>query len=274
MGSETRTLQEAADHLGVHYMTAYRYVRLGLLPAERVGRSWAVRSDDLAAFQAERESGDAGLARPPADWASRLERRLLAGDRLGVLGVLEGALAAGTEPVELYLDVVAPAMAAVGDGWAAGRVEVSVEHRASVILTQSLAIIGARFARRGVSRGVVVFGAVAGERHALPVRLLSDVCRAAGYEVMDLGDDVPVDSFAAVVDGLERLVAVGVSTTMPAHADAVRETVTALRQVTDAPILVGGAGIVDGEQARALGADHYAPDARAVVDVLEELPVG
>ena len=44
---ETLSLHQAADELGVHYMTAYRYVRLGVLPAHREGRSWRVRRADL-----------------------------------------------------------------------------------------------------------------------------------------------------------------------------------------------------------------------------------
>ena len=52
------TLQEVADELGVHYMTAYRYVKLGLLYAEKRGGSWMITTDDLAAFQS-RTRGDA-----------------------------------------------------------------------------------------------------------------------------------------------------------------------------------------------------------------------
>ena len=40
-------LQEAADRLGVHYMTAYRYVRTGRLPATRIGSQWWVDPGDL-----------------------------------------------------------------------------------------------------------------------------------------------------------------------------------------------------------------------------------
>ena len=46
------TLQEAADRLGVHYMTAYRYVRTGRLPAQRSGSQWLVDPKDLGAVGA------------------------------------------------------------------------------------------------------------------------------------------------------------------------------------------------------------------------------
>ena len=80
------TLQDAADTLGVHYMTAYRYVRHGLLPARKVGGTWRVTVADLEAFRsgtpgaASDESGSGESRRRKAPWAERLEARLLAGE--------------------------------------------------------------------------------------------------------------------------------------------------------------------------------------------------
>ena len=48
MPKKPLTLQQAADKLQVHYMTVYRYVRTGKLPATRVGSVWQVDPDDLA----------------------------------------------------------------------------------------------------------------------------------------------------------------------------------------------------------------------------------
>ncbi len=274
--SDALTLQEAADELGVHYMTAYRYVRLGLLVAHRNGRAWVVERDDLELFRAEREApaeeaDDAGRPKRHADWARRLERRLLAGDRQGAMGVLEASLAAGSDPVDVYVDVVAPAMEAIGSGWEAGEVDVAVEHRASVIISQTLAVLGNRFARRGVSRGVVVVGAAPNEQHALPVRIVADVIRLAGFEVQDLGADVPALSFGKAVAGVDRLLAVGISATMPGNEDAVRATIEAVRDAAAVPVFVGGRALPDRASAEAIGADHWAPDARAVVGVLDAI---
>lgn len=265
------TLQEAADALDVHYMTAYRYVRLGVLPAERRGRTWAVSRADLDAFIAERSSGPIGglLGRGMVDWSLRLQRRLLAGDRLGAKNVVEASLAAGTDPVGVYVDVVAPAMRAIGAGWESGVVDVAEEHRASVVVTQVLALLDSRFTRRGVRRGVIVAGAVAGERHSLPVRIVADVVRLSGYEVHDLGGDVPVDSFAHAAASADPLLAVAVSSTMPGNEDAVRATVTAVRERVDVPVLVGGGAVADAAASAALGGDGWAPDARGVVELLE-----
>jgi MerR family transcriptional regulator, light-induced transcriptional regulator len=78
--SQSLSLQAAADRLGVHYMTMYRYVRLGLLPARKVSGSWQVDPADLEAFVAPSQTP---TARGEAPWAERLESRMVAGDVIG-----------------------------------------------------------------------------------------------------------------------------------------------------------------------------------------------
>ena len=50
-------MHEVADELGVHYMTTYRYVRLGMLPARKVGSTWRVKASDVAEFRKAKASG-------------------------------------------------------------------------------------------------------------------------------------------------------------------------------------------------------------------------
>lgn len=270
------TLQEAADVLGLHHTTVYRHVRLGLLPAHRRGQRWVVARDDLEAFARSRmpvtEVDD--RSQRHADWALRLQRRLLAGDRWGAKGVVDTALAAGCDPVDLHVDVVAAAMRGIGDAWAAGAVDVGEEHRASVIVGQLLALLDSRLARRGRSRGVVVAGAVPGERHALSLRIVTGVLRIGRFEVHDLGADVPVGSLAAAASSTPGLVAVAVSASTGGNEDAVRTTVDALHDAVDAPVLVGGGAVADEGAARALGGDGWAADARGALELVEALQPG
>jgi len=205
-----------------------------------------------------------------ADWSLRFHRRLLAGDRFGAKSVIEASLTAGTDPVGVYVDVVAPAMRRIGDGWAAGAIGVAEEHRAAVIVQQVLAVLDSRFSRRSGRRGLVVAGAVAGERHSLPLRMVADVVRLSGYEVQDLGGDVPVDAFADAVTDAD-LVAVAVSASTPGNEDAVVSTVAAVRRRVDVPVLVGGGAVPDAATSEALGGDGWAADARGAVELLEDL---
>jgi excisionase family DNA binding protein len=264
------TLQEAADLLGVHYMTAYRYVRLGLLPASKVGGTWQVEPADVEAMRRGGDEPAPGGRRNPAPWDKRLEARLLAGDETGAWGVVESALAAGSDPVEIHVEVLAPAMRRIGDAWAAGDVDVADEHRASVIASRLVGRLGPRFLRRGRTKGTVVLGAVQGERHGLPVAMLADLVRSGGYAVVDLGADVPVESFVRAVADTDALLAVGVSVTSDENLDDVAPTVEALRAVTDAPVLVGGLAVRDADHAAELGADGWAPDGLAVLEALAQ----
>ena len=78
------TLEAAAARLGVHYMTAYRYVRLGQLQAVKVGGTWRVRKSDVDAFRgAPRSGGGTDVARRGrprfADYRASLQTCLVAG---------------------------------------------------------------------------------------------------------------------------------------------------------------------------------------------------
>ena len=129
-GDELLTLHEAADRLGVHYMTVYRHVRLGMLPARKVGGSWRIDPADLAtALRAGRRRqpapgpAPAAMASKPrrrAPWAERLQQRMLAGDGAGAWQVVEAAMASGVEPQDVYVEILGPALHAHRRGLAAG----------------------------------------------------------------------------------------------------------------------------------------------------------
>jgi excisionase family DNA binding protein len=270
------TLHQAAEQLGVHYMTVYRYVRLGMLPAHKDGAVWRVKAADLAGFErlpAESSTLSRGGRRRSAPWADRFEARLLEGDGGGAWSVIEAAMAAGTGLDEVYLEVMTPALRSIGERWASEEIDVAAEHRASGIVMRTIGRLGPRFARRGRSRGTVVFGTPPGERHSLPLAMLSDLVRAGGFEVFDLGCDLPPDEFAGVARQASRLVAVGVSATAPEGLAAAAATVAALKAQLgpDLPVLLGGGAIRDAGHAASLGADWYAADGPSVVALLDRL---
>mgnify|MGYP006276431777 CR=1 FL=1 len=280
--SATLGLQDAAERLGVHYMTAYRYVRLGLLPAEKIGGTWTVTEGDLVAFRAGESAGAlaaagavGSTAARRAPYGERLEARLVAGDGRGAWGVVESAMAAGAEVDEVYLDVIAPAMQRIGARWAAGELDVAVEHRATGIVLRMLGRLGPKLARRGRSRGTVLIGGPTGEMHSLPLALLGDLLRGEGWEVSDLGADTPTDSFVRAALETDDLVAVGVSVSTEASLPAAAEVLAALQvAVGEVYVMVGGVAVRDLEHARELGADGWAASARRVAAQLDALPDG
>ena len=264
------TLGEAAERLGVHYMTAYRYVRTGRLRAVQEGVQWMVDPNDLAKLSTPSPPGRRG-AGARAVRPATLAARMVAGDEAGAWGVIEAALASGTDPAGVHLDIVVPALESIGADWASGRLSVADEHRATTTAQRLIGRLGPLFARRGRKRGAVVVGAPPGELHALPTAIVGDLLRGAGFEVIDTGANTPAESFAEAARSANRLVAVAIAVTTPGRDTAVRSVVRALRQVgVSAPVLVGGAAITGDDHARRLGADGWSGvDGRSVVTAVE-----
>jgi excisionase family DNA binding protein len=268
----TISLQEGADRLGVHYMTIYRYVRLGLLPAHKEGGTWRVRSEDLDAFQAEAEPSSHGRGEAP--WSERLESRMLAGDVAGAWSVVEAALAGGAEPKDVYVTILTPALASIGEKWINGEVDVAEEHLASAVAARIIGRLGPRFARRGRPRGTIITAMPPGERHGFGLSMLSDVLRGAGYSVLDLGPDTPIPSLIAALTRTEDVSAVCISVVFDERMEAAGEMVAAAKQEVGphVPVLVGGRAVTSSETARALGADGYARDPDQATELIDDWP--
>ena len=191
------------------------------------------------------------------------------GDEAGAWGVLEAALTAGATPSDVYMDILGPAMASVGQQWHDGEISIAEEHLATAIVMRLIGRMGPRFARKGRSRGTVVVTTPPGERHSIPSLMVADLLRGAGFEVLDLGSDVPVDALAGIVEGTDELVAVCLSSTRVNATTALRRTIRAIRKAApDVPVFVGGASIPDAESASALGADGWAASGPGAVDLV------
>ncbi|MDA0202630.1 MAG: B12-binding domain-containing protein [Actinobacteria bacterium] len=272
---EGLTLHEAAAELGVHYMTAYRYVRLGQLDAAKRSGTWRVSRAELDRFRAEPSEEPAERApRGRVDWGQRMHSRLVAGDAGGAWSVIESALAAGSTPARVYTEVISPALVNIGERWAAGELDISVEHRATGIVQRIIGRLGPQFVRRGRSRGSVVIGAPSGERHGLVVSMLSDLVRAAGWEVSDIGADSPASSFVSAARET-RSAAVVVSVTHADSLESCRDTVLAIREAEpDMPVIVGGRGIASRAVAASVGADHHSAGLDDLLDLLDQVAAG
>lgn len=259
------TLHQVADELGVHYMTAYRYVRLGMLPAHREGREWRVRRDDLEAMR----EGTAGqVSADGAPWDERLLSRLIEGDEGGAWWVVEAALAAGASPQDVLLRVITPALHQIGEGWADGRLGVDGEHLATGIVHRLLGRLGGRFARRGPDRGTVLLGTTPDELHGLPLAIAAEFLRLAGFHAVNLGPRLPTTAFVDSARGTPRLVAVGVGVSAPGQDEELRSTVAALKRAVDVPVIVGGSAVKTREAAIDFGADEWAASVEDLLPIL------
>jgi len=269
----TVTLQEAALDLGLHYMTVYRYVRTGKLPATREGMVWRVLASDVAALKDGRLSASGSRSRrnDVAATSQALEARLLAGDSAGAWWLIEGRLGGGLDPSGVLATLLSPALRSIGARWAEGELDVADEHRATAVAQRIIGRLGLQFGRQGRSRGSVVLSAPAGDLHTLPVAMVADLLRWRGFDVSELGANTPADALAHAASRIARLVAVGIVSTTSGHDAEVTQSVQAVRAKTPStPIVLGGSAIRSAGHARALGADIWTgPDGSTVIDAVE-----
>lgn len=267
--TEDFTLQQAADHLGVHYMTAYRYVKLGLLYAEKSSGSWVVAAQDLAAFGKDR-SGRPETAGEASHDDATLEEALIAGDEATAWGVIEAAVAEAADPVSVHLEVLAPALHSIGQRWADGELSIASEHKASAVAHRIIARLGSHLTTPGRRSGTVIVGAVPGDVHSIPTAMFADLLRSFGANVIDLGGSPDVASFIEAGNRHQDC-AMALSVTGPGHDDAARATVAALRaSFGDIPIAIGGGAIGSREHALSLGADLWHSDSHEAARLITE----
>lgn len=248
-------LQRAADELGVHYQTAYRWVRSGRLPAVLVDGRYVVTRDDVDAVAAARRAPVD--RRPPsrkrvATAAERMHVALLGGDEPTARQTARGLIDDGVELTELIQAVVVPSLVEIGRRWHAGELSIWVEHRASAIVERIIGDISPN--PRGRRRGHAIVAAVAGDRHSLPTSMAAVALRSDNWYVDHLGADVPPEELRRFCDDHDVDVAV-ISSTNPDTADLAAATADELR--------AAGVRVVLGAPGRTL--DDLLVDARTAV---------
>ncbi len=202
-----------------------------------------------------------------------LAQMVIRGDHIGTEQWTRDALDQGTEPAEIVDSGLIPGMNEVGRRFKANEFhmpEVLIAARAmkaSMNLVRPL-IIGAG----GASSGRVVIGTVQGDLHDIGKNLVGMMLEGAGFEVYDLGTDVPPQAFVEAIEEKQAhmlCLSALLTTTMPMMSKTIDAVATAeLRN--SVKIVVGGAP-VSGTFASQITADGYAPDAASAVEVIKEL---
>lgn len=156
------------------------------------------------------------------------------------------ALHEGIGVATLYERVVAPAMWRIGSLWEEGAITVADEHLATALTHRVMAgVFGSNFGHASSRPGRILLAAVEGQHHALGLRMAADILELAGYEVIYLGGDVPIDALVAAVDS-RRPDLVGLSSTVSPEKSSIGRSVSQLHaSAPGLPILVGGQGVPD-----------------------------
>ncbi len=121
-----------------------------------------------------------------------------------------------------------------------------------------------------ISKGKIILATVKGDIHDIGKNIVKVVLENYGYQVIDLGKDVPVET---VVETAKQTKAplVGLSALMTTTVVHMEATIQAIREAgLDCKIMVGGA-VLTPEYAQKIGADYYAKDAKQSADIAKEV---
>jgi 5-methyltetrahydrofolate--homocysteine methyltransferase len=207
------------------------------------------------------------------DKLTQLYNAILDGDVAGANDEVQAAMLSDLQPEEILTEGMIPAMQEVGRRFEAGDYYVPEMLVAAKAMQSALLLLKPRLVATDVkSAGTVAIGTVKGDLHDIGKNLVKLMLEGAGFEVMDLGVDVPPEKFVEAISSANvDVVALSalLTTTMP-H---MRSTIEAIEQAglrDKVKIVIGGAPVTLG-YAHEIGADGFSADASLAPGLVESL---
>ncbi len=226
---------------------------------------------------AAKASGTAGAASSsvpehlPAP-AQALYNGILKGNRGGIADLTNAAVQAGCEPQSLLNDALIPAINAVGDLFDKGKYFLPQLIAGAEAMKRSIEVLEPLLATEdtGEEKPVVVIATVEGDIHDIGKNLVAMMLKNYGFEVIDLGKDVPQEVILQTAREKNASI-ICLSALMTTTMQRMREVIAAARErKLPVKIMVGGA-VVTQEYADEIGADGYSRDASEAVKVAKKL---
>ena len=166
-----------------------------------------------------------------------------------------------------------PALDRVGEDYEKGRVFLPQLLSAAQAAQSVFEVIKASMAGKGenpVKKGRLIIATVQGDIHDIGKNIVKTVLENYGYEVLDLGRDVPPEIIVETTVR-ENIRLVGLSALMTTTLPAMEETIRQLHTLENPPVIMVGGAVVTPEYARSIGADYYSKDARQSVEIARKV---
>jgi len=206
---------------------------------------------------------------------SAMRQSIIDGDLQQAAALARQALEQGIDPLVAINEGFVPGINYVGDQFGAGEMFLPDLMLAAEAMKRAMAVFQPEMARRGVQRqylGKVVLGTVKGDIHEIGKNLVATMLSASGFDVHDLGVDVPFARFAEIAREVDADI-VGVSALLTTTMIGQKHVIEALDQMGLRPrtkVIIGGAPVTRG-WADEIGADGYSEDAMGAVAVARTL---
>jgi 5-methyltetrahydrofolate--homocysteine methyltransferase len=198
---------------------------------------------------------------------------ILDGDRDAVTEGVQEALDEGVSPEKILKEGLIAAMGEVGRLYEEGEYFVPEMLIAARAMQAGLQLLKPHLVDTDIKpTGKVVIGTVQGDLHDIGKNLVAMMMEGAGFEIVDLGTDVPASDFVtAVTENDANIVALSalLTTTMPQQQSVIDALVEAGMR-DQVKVLVGGAPVTS-DYAEKIGADGYAPDAGQAAQLAKKL---
>jgi len=201
-----------------------------------------------------------------------LDDAILRGMRADAGKLAQQALKTESE-LELVAKHLIPALDRVGLEFEQGRAFLPQLLSAAQAAQAVFEVIRTSMAEKGaepMKKGRLVLATVKGDIHDIGKNIVKTVLENYGYEVIDLGRDVPPETVLDTVQR-EHIRLVGLSALMTTTLPAMENTIKLLQTLPDPPVVMVGGAVLTPEYAKRMGADYYSKDARQSVDIAREV---
>jgi corrinoid protein of di/trimethylamine methyltransferase len=210
-----------------------------------------------------------------SDLLAKITSSVVEGEPEETVDLTRQAMEAGLEPLAIINDGLVPGMNIVGDKFQRGEYFLPHLIIAANGMQQAMQLLEPELQARqqAVSvAGTMVIGSVAGDIHEIGKSLVATMMSAAGFQVYDLGVDVPTATFVAKVKetGANLL---GLSALLTTTMTVQRQVIEALEEAgirDQVKVILGGAPVSQ-EWAETIGADGYAEDAVGAIELARRL---
>jgi len=203
----------------------------------------------------------------------QLADAIINGKRDDAKALTEKALADGTDAKRILDESLIRGMGVVGEKFKANEYYVPELLVAARAMHAAMDVLKPVIAQKGIQPvGRAVIGTVRGDLHDIGKNLVSMMLEGAGFQVIDLGVDVPPERFTEAAKENNADV-IAMSALLTTTMIGMKDVIAALQQAGvrgKHKVMIGGAPITQ-EYADQIGADGYAPDAASAVDKAKEL---